>query len=139
MKDKIINNLFDPEDCIVLKNKKVLDNGKTTFIGFETKPSTAVVLNDYNYFCTNPIDVNSNGAATNSNIITYRTFLIENDTLARPEQLDIIVKSGLPVSNQIFSGKMAYFTTEKDLKQTYHFQLIKFLSLRGICRQLIYD
>ena len=110
-KKQVITNLFNDSDCVVLKNKKTLEDNKVTFIGFETKPSTAVVLNDYNYFCINPIDVNSNGAATNSNIITYRNFLIENDTLSKQEQLDIIKKSELPISNQIFSGNGSIHNT----------------------------
>jgi hypothetical protein len=104
MKENCINNMFDSDDYVILKNKKIISEAKVTFTGFGTKPSTAVALEEFNYVCSNAIDVDSDDKATNSNIITYRNFVIENDTLTIDSQLDKIQKSGIPVSNQIFSG-----------------------------------
>ena len=111
MKKQIINNLFDKDDYIILKNIKKLENGKVTFFGFPSSRATAINVNDFSYYCANAIKLDSDDKATNHNIATYRNFVIENDSLTKEEQLAIIKKSGLPVSNQVFSGNSSVHNT----------------------------
>lgn len=110
-KAKIIKNLFDKDDYIILKNIKELENGKTTFFGFPCGISTAISVNDFSFYCANPIKIDSDDKATNHNIATYRNFVIENDSLTYDEQLEIINKCGLPISNQVFSGNSSIHNT----------------------------
>jgi len=111
MKQQIINNLFDEDDFIVLKNKITLENGKQSFTGFATKRQIVSTINDFNYYCVNPIKLDSDEKATTHNIAVFRNFVIENDTLTREEQLAAIKASGLPVSNQVFSGNSSIHNT----------------------------
>lgn len=111
MKEQCIKNMFDKDDYIILKNKKVVKSKKepgkdiVTFTGFNTKPSTAIAIDDFSFICANAIDIESDDRATNDNIITYRNFVIENDQLNTDEQLQAIKRSGLPVSHQVWSGR----------------------------------
>ena len=111
MKDQVINNLFDKDDYIILKNIKELENGKVTFFGFPGSRSTAINVNDFSFYCVNAIKLDSDDKATNHNIATYRNFVIENDSLTKDQQLDIIERSGLPISNQVFSGNSSVHNT----------------------------
>lgn len=91
----VLSNMFDSDDMIVVKGARFND--------FRCDRNNQN-LKKFEFICVNPIDVESDGRTTNSNVIKYRNFVIENDTLEQQDQLDKIEESKIPFSHQVWSG-----------------------------------
>lgn len=104
-KSNFYNILYDREDYVAIKNRKLTKDDNYIFI--KNNASVDMLSNGLNpeYICINPVDIESDGSATSANIFTYRNFLFEEDGgIPIEEQRDKVKQSGLPYSTVVFSG-----------------------------------
>lgn len=102
--------LFDKDDAIHFKNRRILENGDVRFLPGE---GSRLMMSNINpeYICMNPLHLDSDNRATIDNIAAYRTFLIEEDATSVEDQEKKIKLSGLPYSACVFSGNSSYHYT----------------------------
>ena len=119
-KTRFYETLYDSDDFIAIKNRKLLKDNEYIFI--KSNASIQMMQNGMpaEYICINPVDVESDGSATNTNVFKYRNLLMEEDGgIPIEEQRAKIKESRLPYSTVVFSGnESAHFiiSLEEPLK-----------------------
>ena len=97
--------LYDREDWVAIRNRKLVKDDDYMFLKDNTSPEMLKNYNNPEFICINPVDIESDGGAKNSNIFVYRNFLMEEDGgVPIEEQRAKIKESGLPYSTIVFSG-----------------------------------